>query len=228
MDCKDCKQLLSKFLDHELDQKQQQMMTNHIEDCPACAQSLESITEMVNMLHKIKAINPPVDFVKNVNKRLDQLPFWDKFLIGIRSVFSQSSLAKVFGFMAIVILILGITNQLNPGPKKFQIESEYIKANKDQILILKLDEQSDIAKIKEILFLKGTVDLSMEKQENAQIFSFKIPYAEFLNLHSVLAGMGQLEKSTPNVELYDNVDDSMSWQKQAFQQLITVRLEVLQ
>jgi Putative zinc-finger len=228
MDCKDCKQLLSKFLDHELDHKQQQMMTNHIEDCPACAQSLESITEMVNMLHKIKAINPPVDFVKNVNKRLDQLPFWNKVLIGIKSVFFQNKPARLFVLMAILILIFGIISQLNLLSKKLQIESEYIKANKEQVLILKLDEQSNVAKIKEILFLKQTVDLSMQEHENAQIFLFKIPYAEFLNLHSDLAGIGQLEKSTPNVELYENINQSMSWQKQAFQQLITVRLEVRQ
>ncbi|MFH1062311.1 MAG: zf-HC2 domain-containing protein [Candidatus Omnitrophota bacterium] len=307
MDCKDCKKLLSKFLDHELDQKQQKIMTKHIEDCPACAQSLESITEMVNMMHKIKAINPPADFVENVNKRLDQLPFLDKVLNGIRALFFQKQPVRIYALMVSLLLVFALTSQLNLQPKKTagtdgsmalkqqalsayapSVESQqqgfaagkakatqtkqeslmlsepaitpikelkngiagsdsrleqapadktisningqenrYIKANKEQVLILSLDTQNNISRIKEILSLSDVEELKEEKQENSQIFLFKISYTDFLKLHSALAGIGQLEKATPNVELYPNPDNSLAWQEQAFKQLISVKLKVL-
>lgn len=93
-------------------------MTKHIEDCPACAQSLESITEMVSIMHKIKAINPPADFIDNVNKRLDELPFWEKVFLGLRNFFPRTSSARAFALVATIVLVIAVNNQLNMLPAK--------------------------------------------------------------------------------------------------------------
>ncbi|MBU1087205.1 MAG: zf-HC2 domain-containing protein [Candidatus Omnitrophica bacterium] len=285
MDCQDCKKLLSKFLDNELDKKQQLIMTKHIEDCPACAQSLESITEMVNMLHKIKAINPPADFTRNVNKRLDHLPFWDKVLIGIKSVFFSNPPIKSFALLASLILVFVFTGQLNNHHGKMESVEEilvskqnsvlkdepsrresvraktmlsepasavlelaeadisraefktdkglnnpdqnmYIKANNHQVLILSMEDPRDIEMVKQRLELLKAIEIKQIEQDNVQILSFKISYENFLSLHSMLAGLGVLEKVTPNVDLHDNPEQSLAWQQEAFKQLISVELKI--
>jgi hypothetical protein len=113
MDCKQCKKLLSKFLDHDLDQSQQALMQKHIQSCPACAQSLESINEMVRMMHNLKEVNPPDDFIDNVNKKLDKMPFWEKSINAIRNFLPVSFPAKAFALAATVVLVFAVTNQLN-------------------------------------------------------------------------------------------------------------------
>ncbi len=288
MDCQTCKKLLSKFLDNELDKKQQLLMTKHIEDCPACAQSLESITEMVNIMHKIKAINPPAELISKVNKSLDQLPFWDKVLLGIRNFIFSNRPVKSFALLATLILVFAVTEQLNihlnktgdtndsivlrqnaavpekrvaaigrseqviPTPENImkkktlsepasegmrfaEIEAihetdetnAYIKANDQQVLILSSDKEITLDQIEKIISNLDAKGIEAVKQENFEILTFEISYINFLRLHSDLSGIGQLEKETADVQLYENKDSSTAWQNKAFSQPISVKLRIL-
>ena len=258
MDCQTCKKLLSRFLDNELDKKQQLLMTKHIEDCPACAQSLESISEMVRMMHEIKAVNPPADFIKKVNKRLDELPFWDKVLIGVRDFFFLNHPIKSLVLLTTLILVFAVTGKLNIHTNKTSNSADslvlrggavepkqkrsseveiahqadktnaYIKDNSRQILSLSLAEQDDFKLLKETILSLNPIDFEQINRDDQQVFLFKITYENFLKMHSILAGFGQLEKNTPTVVLHENKANSLAWQKEAYSQLIYLEIRVSQ
>lgn len=108
MECKDFKKLLSQFLDNQLDEKQQQI-NKHLKGCPKCMRALESVTEMVNLIHNIKEVNPPDDFLQKVNKKLDQAPIWQKVLQRLGNLFPVGLPVKVLTIMAVLFLAIRIT-----------------------------------------------------------------------------------------------------------------------
>ncbi|MCP4649093.1 MAG: zf-HC2 domain-containing protein [PVC group bacterium] len=53
MDCKECKKLIAKFLDEQLDPKQQELMEKHLSSCPNCVRGLESLDKMVALMRNL-------------------------------------------------------------------------------------------------------------------------------------------------------------------------------
>ena len=310
MDCQECKKLLSEFLDNELEKKQQVLMIKHIEDCPACAQSLESISEMVNIMHKIKGVNPPDDLINKVNGRLDALSFWNKVFLGIRNFFFSNRPIKSFALLVTLVLVFAVTAQLNMLPSKkgaliakeqemllkeqssnvhesslgdyadgvslksarykslakkeencvqsagaaiegFSLAKSSLQLDSDetnsliledkpmsmidvgkkdsrqyqkQILLLTLDRPMQFDEIEKMLSDQKAQQIVVSKTKNHKLFFFVISYENFLKLHSVLAGIGQIEKQTPDSNFEHNINREYNFNQQNFEVKIPVKL----
>jgi len=78
MQCADFKKLLSRFLEHELDEAQEKILKQHLEGCPACSRSLASLQKMVNIMRRMDNVAPPLDLISRVNQKLDQPGWWEQ------------------------------------------------------------------------------------------------------------------------------------------------------
>ncbi|MBI4845198.1 MAG: zf-HC2 domain-containing protein [Candidatus Omnitrophica bacterium] len=111
MQCKECRKLLSQFLDGQLEQGQQIAMKEHLKNCPECSRVLDSITEMVNLMHNIKEVSPPEDFAQKVNKKIDRTNVWQKFFSGLKIIFTPRIPAHVMAVAATVVIAVVIVRQ---------------------------------------------------------------------------------------------------------------------
>lgn len=66
MNCKEIKPLLSEFLDGELDAVVISEIRSHIDACKECRRELRELEAIVDLLHSVRDITPPVDLAGNV------------------------------------------------------------------------------------------------------------------------------------------------------------------
>ncbi|MBU4304529.1 MAG: zf-HC2 domain-containing protein [Candidatus Omnitrophica bacterium] len=115
MQCKECRQLLSQFLDGQLDSQRQKKMQEHLTGCPDCSSALASITEMVNVMHSMQEAEPPADFLQKVNARIDSVPWWHDVLERLVGLWPQRLPMQAAAVLATLVLAVYISNQLKPA-----------------------------------------------------------------------------------------------------------------
>ena len=79
-DCTDIQELLSGFLDGELDEAQQSRVDSHLSECPACRDELEKMKLLVAVTSSIRIEDPPEEvwdtFLDNVYNNLERRTGW--------------------------------------------------------------------------------------------------------------------------------------------------------
>ena len=139
MQCRECKKLLSQFLDHQLDARREALMREHMEKCPGCGRALASLTEMVSLLHGLREVNPPADFIKNVNARLDipTLSLWQKLQ---QALWRAPISLRVATVMATLVLAVYVTNQTKTIQTGRMEEQPAFLAKKNAVSVLFKEE----------------------------------------------------------------------------------------
>ncbi|MFH1460582.1 MAG: zf-HC2 domain-containing protein [Candidatus Omnitrophota bacterium] len=181
MDCKDCKKMISQFLDNELAQKQQELMRQHLTDCPECTQSLESMTQIVKLLHGIKENNPPLDFTKKENTRLDKKTFINKIFEGSKNFMANRLPLKIAAVMATLVIVVIVTNQTKTTLRKQDQSTDKPRArvvfNKKELKEAETaDSLGDLgrAEFKSIGFEEKSQD-NKTSLSNSKLYSDNIP-----------------------------------------------------
>jgi len=115
LNCKKCRSLLSRYLDKELDNKQQEEVTNHLRNCSACKKELKTIKEMDKMCSIRFFDEPSEEYWSSILPRLRRIiPYKkeesliEKFLIIFKEKFLFNPNAIKFATAASLLVISAV------------------------------------------------------------------------------------------------------------------------
>ncbi|MDP8236025.1 MAG: zf-HC2 domain-containing protein [Candidatus Erginobacter occultus] len=74
MKCEEITDLLSGYLDGELDEGERKRVEEHLSVCPACAEELRALRGCVEGIGSLEEVEPPADFLSRVHDRLEKKP----------------------------------------------------------------------------------------------------------------------------------------------------------
>jgi len=72
MDHDAAKELFSAHLDGELEQKQEEELSAHLEECETCRQEFEELRQTLRSLSGLHKLMPPEEFVSKVQQRINR------------------------------------------------------------------------------------------------------------------------------------------------------------
>jgi hypothetical protein len=139
MRCQECKKSLSQFLEHQLDARQEEIMRKHIEQCADCSRALASFTEMVNLLHGLREVNPPPDFIRKVNARLDAPTLWQQWQQRVALLWRAPLALRAATVAATLVLAIYVTNQ----SRTFETKGTIAPAGKSMLAASRMKETRD-------------------------------------------------------------------------------------
>ncbi len=138
MNCPDCQNQFSDFIDAEISLKLAHSVQSHLAECPDCSAEWLLFQQTVTTLHNFPSQRVPADFIIGLNEKLSQQPFAK--LKGWLAFMTQHKLTAT---TALATLMVGVISaavlQLSP------LDSEQTLARKDvadnsTILALTLDK----------------------------------------------------------------------------------------
>jgi len=116
MNCKEIDDLLSPYLDGELDSGTQQAVFRHLNECPDCHYEMTRIRKLIKMLSSLEEIDPPEDFSKKLSRRILEIAAAKSKKEKRYGLSPQSWLP--FGAAAAVIIALVFSLNLWPAEEK--------------------------------------------------------------------------------------------------------------
>jgi len=126
MNCEEIKNLLSEYLDRELNQGACELVEEHLDNCPVCREELQVLKECLKSLGSLKKVEPPSDFLSQVHARLEgQASFKAAFKKIIFPLHIKIPL-EAAGLAAAAVLLFYI---LNLSPEKQSIQSVPLTAS---------------------------------------------------------------------------------------------------
>ena len=124
MNCTDCQNQFSDFIDDEISLKLARSFKSHLADCPACAKEWQVFQHTINTLHSVPTQKVPADFLLGINEKLDRQPF-----AKLRGWFSFMGQHKMTATTTLATLVVGVISaavlQLSP------LDSEQTVAQND-------------------------------------------------------------------------------------------------
>ncbi len=73
MDCKQVINLISMYVDCELDESQKAKFEEHVNQCPSCKEELNDILKVLEILHSIPEVDLPASFKDELHEKLIQV-----------------------------------------------------------------------------------------------------------------------------------------------------------
>lgn len=128
-------ELLSGYLDGELDEQQKAQVESHLETCPACQEELDSLRRIDQRVRDRVFEEPSREFVFTLNRRI-----MDKIRVAPRR--SLFRLTPIFAPVAAGLLILVILINISPSKKNAGINDRviYEKLEPQQLLPISVPE----------------------------------------------------------------------------------------
>lgn len=80
MKCEEIKNLISHYLEDDLDSVVKQELDAHFSSCNSCASELRQMRQMLSGLKELPEAEPPLNFLQLVRQRLDKPPFLEELL----------------------------------------------------------------------------------------------------------------------------------------------------
>ena len=68
MTCQTVLSLLSDYRDHELNQEMRSEVEKHLDDCEVCAQELEDMCKMINLIKRFQEKEPHRDYLSFIGQ----------------------------------------------------------------------------------------------------------------------------------------------------------------
>jgi anti-sigma factor RsiW len=121
MKCELSIELLSGYLDGELDDKQKAVVEKHLKECQSCRQELESLKHLNNYVKEQDIPQPSRDFVFTLNRRI-----MEKIRKKSRPLFIR--LAPVYAPVFAAALVLIVVVHSISGQKRIGLESRVLYA----------------------------------------------------------------------------------------------------
>lgn len=114
MKCQDIINLLSPYLEGELERKERVELEVHLQDCQACQKELNLLEATINSLKNLEELVPPVELLVKINEEIDKrsLQFrlnfiWEKLSLPIKAPTLVKSLAFAASILLIIYLVVG-------------------------------------------------------------------------------------------------------------------------
>ncbi len=106
MRCEEIKNLLSDYLENDIDLKTKKLMDEHLAICANCAKELQVLKEIVSGLKEIPEVEPPPYFLEAIRARMQEPSALAKFLRRLFVPFYIKVPIQALTFIATVIIIM--------------------------------------------------------------------------------------------------------------------------
>lgn len=172
MKCSDIKNLLSGYLDGDLGEKENILVSEHLKICSNCSKELDLLKETVSLLKAREPVEPPADFVVQVRKKIEARRWWKEAIKIIFYPWHIKIPAEAIATVLIACLVYYIYHQEiqqmpikleKPimteegiyevgetqkalGEKAGEAQKQYVAEEEKEIKILKFDHYKEEAK----------------------------------------------------------------------------------
>ena len=72
MNCQEIRDLLSRYLEDDLDPDVKNLVEQHLGSCSGCTRELDVLRKMVSSLGKLEKVEPTFDFLESIHERLER------------------------------------------------------------------------------------------------------------------------------------------------------------
>lgn len=111
MNCNEIKDMLSLYIDGELDENEKKAIEEHLRICESCRNELEQYQKIINMLQNLIEEEPPIGYCKRLHEKLLKAKQQKKVSTRSRWV-KYGSIAAAF---VLVISVIYVSNNLRMG-----------------------------------------------------------------------------------------------------------------
>lgn len=138
MNCKKVKRKLSAYLDNELKEKEQSLISEHLKTCENCKKELNIFLEQNKFLMKLETIKPSIDFKPNFwrkvraieNPVIEKMPVLKWIPV---PVFCSIGIILFLGFLTLSPLLYGISNTEMSKKIFYHIKKSFIPLSQQSI-----------------------------------------------------------------------------------------------
>ena len=137
MNCKDIINLLSPYLEGELEGEKREKFDAHLKECPKCREELSLLEKTIQSVRDLEEVVPPANLLVKINEELDKRLLrsrlslvWEKMTRPIDIPVPAKSLALAASILLILYLVAGpgqiyrtskISSEITP-PAKIDLE----------------------------------------------------------------------------------------------------------
>lgn len=108
MDCDEIKERLSAYVDDLLDAESKAVVEEHLSSCKGCQQELVSLKALVRELGSLESVEPPKDFLDQLNERIEARPWFPKILRTLFKPMRVKIPLEFAGAVAVAILVFAV------------------------------------------------------------------------------------------------------------------------
>lgn len=106
MDCEEIREHLSAYVDDLLDAGGKARVEEHLLSCKACQQELAKLKALVRELGSLESVEPPKDFLDQLNERIEARSWFPKILRTLFKPMRVKIPLEFAGAVAVAILVL--------------------------------------------------------------------------------------------------------------------------
>lgn len=117
MNCNEIKDMISLYIDRELEDEEKLLFEKHIEQCENCKKEFEEYKKIINMLQNLTEEEPPKGYCKRLHEKLLNVKLQSKANTRSRWI-KYSSIAAAFVLIFSTIYISSITGGFKDGASK--------------------------------------------------------------------------------------------------------------
>ncbi|NLD50300.1 MAG: hypothetical protein GX660_24440 [Clostridiaceae bacterium] len=111
--CNEVKELISMYIDNELDEMDRKNVEKHVESCTECKNELEDLRKMVNFLGSFDEVDLPSDFKETLHEKLvnnkEKMQNRNRFLLISNNKYFRA-VTSVAAVILIIFMARGLTN----------------------------------------------------------------------------------------------------------------------
>ncbi len=131
MRCEKITNLLSGYLDGELDGGERKLVEEHLRGCPVCSEELRVLRGCVESIGSLEEVEPPADFLNRVHRRLEEKSGLRSSLGKIFTPFPLRIPLEAAAAAAVVILVVylvrrtpeSVPGKISPAVTSFETRS---------------------------------------------------------------------------------------------------------
>lgn len=105
MDCEEIREHLSEYVDDLLVAEEKARVEDHLSSCKACQQELASLKALVRELGSLESVEPPKDFLDQLNERIEARSWFPKILRTLFKPMRVKIPLEFAGAVAVAILV---------------------------------------------------------------------------------------------------------------------------
>lgn len=146
MDCREIKQLIPIFLDHELSSDDQHLVAAHLRVCAACRAEARALEKSWEVLGELDEIKPEPQYINRFWRALDaRMPWYEKMLKDVQAVFLQRRWVPVLAGAAAIVLVGGLVRyQFFQEPETVSVLAELNATELEMVVNFDLIEDYEI------------------------------------------------------------------------------------
>ncbi|MGD9040738.1 MAG: zf-HC2 domain-containing protein [Desulfobacteraceae bacterium] len=137
MDCEEIRERLSAYVDDDLDRASKAVVEEHLASCKACQQEVASLKALVRELGALESVEPPKDFLNQLNERIEARSWFPKILRTLFKPMRVKIPLEFAGVVAVAILVFIVlhTQKEELGLKKAPVGPARQERPSEQVVV---------------------------------------------------------------------------------------------